>query len=114
MDCSLSEDQLRHVRSIFPGMMLYDNRTFVQQSEAIHTSDLPRLWCSNEDPHLNADNIHGLNGVWRDIQATLSQVGQCCNNYSDRGTSTTIVIMEDFNSLVKELTLNRHMMDYGS
>ena len=44
----------------------------------------------------------------------MSQVGQCCNNYSDRGTSTTIVIMEDFNSLVKELTLNRHMMDCGS
>ena len=62
----------------------------------------------------NAENIHGLNAVWRDIQTTLMQVGSCCNSYSDRGTSTLAVIMSDFDSLVKELTLKRHMMDSGA
>ena len=52
--------------------------------------------------------------VWRDIQTTLTQVGSCCKDYSDKGTSTVAVIVSDFDALVKELTLKRHTMDSGS
>ena len=45
--------------------------------------------------------------------STLTQVGQCCNSYSDKGTSTVSVITADFDALTKNLTLKRHTMDSG-
>ena len=114
LDCSLTEDQFRQVRTIFPGLALHHNRTFAQQCDAVRMGDWALLMCRNDDPHLNPDNIHGLNNVWRDIQGTLTAVGTCCNNYSDKGVSTINVIMQDFNNLVKQLTLERHVLDYGS
>ena len=86
LDCDLTNDELRQVRTIFPGLQLYNDRTFAQQSDAIRGSEWARLWCTNAEAHLNAENIPGLNAVWRDIQTTLNQVGQCCNNYSVKGT----------------------------
>ena len=113
LDCDLEVDKFRQVRTIFPGLQLYTDRTFAQQSDAIRASEWARLWCTNTAAHLNAENIPGLSAVWRDVQATLTQVGQCCNNYSDKGTSTVSVIISDYDALAKSLTLKRHTMDWG-
>ena len=88
LDCDLNENERRQVYTIFPGVMVHNDHTFAQQSDAIRGSNWARLWCTNAAAHLNAENIHGLNAVWRDFPTTLTQVGLCCNSYSDKGTST--------------------------
>ena len=113
LDVSLDIDKFRQVRTIFPELQLYTDRTFVQQTDAIRTNEWARIWCTNTAAHLNAENIPGLSAVWRDVQATLTQVSQCCNNAVDKGTSTVLAINSDYDVLTKDLTLSRHHMGWG-
>ena len=92
---------------------MHNDRSFAQQTDAIRENNWARLWCTNGAAHLNAENIIGLSAVWRDIQATLTQVGQCTSNYSDKGASTVAVLISDFEALDKSLSLKRHTMDPG-